>query len=250
MKNFLDQETFTSEGKREVASYGKKFKYMGSKSHSTKSVPEVFQPLLGKISECIGYKLNQILVNKYSGPDALLPKHSDNEYDNNINPDSEIFSVSIGDTATVQFTSTNSTENCELSVEGRSLYSMKRSSLNYHKHHIDANPNNLVRYSITFRSIHWTYLNPLYAVGDSNFGKIQFGEGQGMVDNSTPGKRGWAATVSDIVPSKSMSYKNVVSMVDTNDLKLPDCYNIIYICIIVTLLYYRSLDDYSLDYTW
>ena len=72
---------------------------MGSKSHSTKSVPEVFQSLLGKICESIGYKLNQILVNKYSGPDALLRKHSDNEYD--INPDSEILTVSIGDTATV-----------------------------------------------------------------------------------------------------------------------------------------------------
>ena len=94
------------------------------KSHSTKSVPEVFQPLLGKIGESIGYKLNQILVDKYSGPDALLSKHSDNEYD--INPDSEIFTVSIGDTATVQFTSTNSTENCEHSVKGRSLYSMKK----------------------------------------------------------------------------------------------------------------------------
>ena len=40
---------------------------------------------------------------------------------------------------------------------------------------------------------------------------------------SIPGKRDWSATVSDIVPSKSMSYKNVVSMVGTNDLKLPDC---------------------------
>ena len=142
---------------------------MGSKSHSTKSVPGEFQPLLSKISENIGYKLNQILVNKYSGPDALLPKHSDNEY--NTNPESEIFTVSIGDTATVKFTSKNSTENCELSVDDRSLYSTKRSSQNYHKHHIDANPNNSVRYSITFRSIHWISLNSLYAVGDSNFGK-------------------------------------------------------------------------------
>ena len=83
---------------------------------------------LALTSESIGYKLNQILVNKYSGPDALLPKHSDNEYD--INPDSEIFTVSIGDTATVKFTST---KNCELSVEGRILYSMKRSSQNYDK---------------------------------------------------------------------------------------------------------------------
>ena len=147
---------------------------------------------LALTSESIGYKLNQILVNKYSGPDALLP----NEYD--INPDSEMFTVSIGDTATVKFTSPNSTENCELSVEGRSLYSMKRSSQNYHKHHIDAYPNNLVRYSITFRSIHWTYLNSLYAVGDSNFVKIQLGEGKGKVGKSTPGKRDWAATVSDI----------------------------------------------------
>ena len=61
---------------------------MGSKSHSTKSDPEILQPLISKISENIGYKLNQILVNKYSGPDVLLPKLSDNEYD--INPDSEI----------------------------------------------------------------------------------------------------------------------------------------------------------------
>ena len=33
LRNFLDQETFTSEGKRDVASYGEKYKYMGSKSH-------------------------------------------------------------------------------------------------------------------------------------------------------------------------------------------------------------------------
>ena len=108
LKTFLDQEMFTSEGNREVVSYGEKYKYMGSKCHSTKSVPEILQPLISKISENIGYKLNQILVNKYSGPDALLPKHSDNEYD--INPDSEIFTVSIGDTATVKFTSKYSTE--------------------------------------------------------------------------------------------------------------------------------------------
>ena len=221
LRNFLDQETFTTEGKREVSSYGEKYKYMGSKGHSTKSIPDVFQPLLGQLSENIEYKLNQILVNKYSGADAPLPKHSDNEYD--INPDSAIFTVSIGDTATVKFTSNDSVGNCELSVEGRSLYSMERSSQNYYKHQIDANPNNTVRYSITFRSIHWTYLNSLYAVGDSNFGKIQFGEGKGKVGKSTPGKRDWSATVSDIVPSKSMSYKNVVSMVGTNDLKLPDC---------------------------
>ena len=218
---FLDQETFQTEGKREVASYGEKYKYMGSKSHDTKPIPEVFQSLIGKLNENSGYKLNQILVNKYSGPDALLPKHSDNEYD--INPDSEIHTVSIGHSATVKFTSNTTPDLVELSVDNRSMYSMTRSSQNFYKHQIDVNPNNSVRYSITLRSIHWTYLNSLYAVGDSNFGKIQFGEGKGKVGKSTPGKRDWAATVSDIDPSKSMSYKNVVSMVGTNDLKLPNC---------------------------
>ena len=221
LKTYLDQETFISEGKRGVVCYGEKYKYMGSKSSGTKPVPDVFQPLLEQLNENIGYKLNQILVNKYTGPDAPLPKHSDNEYD--INPDSEIYTVSIGDTATVKFTSKMPSENLELPVENRSLYSMSRSSQNSFKHHIDPDPNNSIRYSITVRSVHWTYLNSLYAVGDSNFGKIQFGEGKGKVGKATPGKRDWAATVSDIVPSKCMSYKNVVTMVGTNDLKLPEC---------------------------
>lgn len=221
LREFLDRETFTTEGKREVVSYGEKYKYMGSKNNGTKPVPEVLQPLLTQLNEDIGFQLNQILINKYTGPEALLPKHSDNEYD--INPDSDIFTVSLGDTTTVKFTSNTTSEIINLPVEHRSLYSMKRSSQNYFKHQIDVNPNNVVRYSITFRSIHWTFLNSLYAVGDSNFGKIQFGEGKGKVGKSTPGKRDWAATVNGIIPSKCMSYKNVVTMVGTNDLKLPDC---------------------------
>ena len=221
LRQFLDQEAFIPEGKRSVASYGEKYKYMGSKSQGTKPIPEVFKPLLDKLNGDLGYELNQVLVNRYSGPDALLPKHSDNEYD--INPESDIFTLSIGDSATVKFSSTFTSDKSELPVENRSLYSMKRSSQNFYTHQIDANPNNSVRYSITIRSIHWTFLNSLHAIGDSNFGKIQFGEGKGKVGKSTPGKRDWAATVSDIVPSNSMSYKNVVTMVGTNDLKLPNC---------------------------
>ena len=73
LRIFLDQETFITEGKREVSSYGEKYKYMGSKGHSTKSIPDVFQPLLGQLSENIEYKLNQILVNKLTLQNTFSP---------------------------------------------------------------------------------------------------------------------------------------------------------------------------------
>ena len=221
LKQFLDQENFTQEGKRGVASYGEKYKYMGAKSQGTKPIPDILKPLLKKVNGNLEYELNQILVNKYTGPEAMLPRHSDDEYD--INPMSDIFTLSIGDTATVVFESKNTSEKTELPVESRSLYSMTRSSQNFYSHQINANASNSVRYSITIRSTHWTFLNSLIAIGDSNLGKIQFGEGKGKVGKSTPGKRDWAPTVNDIVPEKCMSYKNVVIMVGTNDLKIPQC---------------------------
>ena len=58
-----------------------------------------------------------------------------------------------------------------------------------------------------------------YAVGDSNFGKIKFGEGKGYVGKSTPGLKDFAPTVESIEPSKCLSYCNVVIMCGTNNLK-------------------------------
>ena len=61
-------------------------------------IPEALQPLVDRINFGKGYAINQILVNKFEGPDSALPKHSDNEYD--INPSAEIITVSLGDSAT------------------------------------------------------------------------------------------------------------------------------------------------------
>ena len=97
----------------------------------------------------------------------------------------------------------------ELTVKHRSLYSMTKESHNIFKHEILPNPNNSNRYSITFRCVHWKYLNSTYAVGDSNFGKIKFGEGKGYVGQSTPGLKDFAPTVESIEPSKCLSYCNV-----------------------------------------
>ena len=94
LKTFLDSETFVRGG-REVVSYGATYKYMGAKSTNPKPVPEQLQPILDKINFGKEYSINQIL----EGPSSSLAKHSDNEYD--INPSSDIFTISLGDSATV-----------------------------------------------------------------------------------------------------------------------------------------------------
>ena len=93
----------------------------------------------------------------------------------------------------------------ELTVKHRSLYSMTKESQNVFKHGILPNPNNSNRYSITFRCVHWKYLNSTYAVGDSNFGKIKFGEGKGYVGKSTPGLK-------DFGPLNPRSACNIVML--------------------------------------
>lgn len=96
---------------------------------------------------------------------------------------------------------------------------MTHSSQNFYSHHIAANTSNTVRFSITVRCIHWTYLNSLHAIGDSNVGHIQFGDGKGKIGKSTPGKKEFAACVKDINPENLMSYKNVITMCSANNLK-------------------------------
>ena len=185
LTTFLDSETFVREGGREVISYGATYKYMGAKSTNPKPVPELLKPILDKINFGKEYTINQILVNKFEGPSSSLAKHSDNEYD--INPSSEIFTISLGDSATVVFSEKNGENTSEINVSHRSMYSMTRSSQNFYDHHIAPNSANTLRYSITMRCIHWTYLNSLYAIGDSNFGHIKFEEGRGTIGKSTPG---------------------------------------------------------------
>ena len=219
---FLEQESFAKEGQREVMFYGQKYQYMGSRKNP-KPIPPAIKPLLDKLNNNLDYKLNQVLVNKYTGPESSLPCHSDNEHD--INPASSIFTVSLGDSATMMFTNIKTGEKSNLLVENRSLYKMTRDSQNDFKHGILPNEDNQIRYSLTFRCTHWSYLNSTYAVGDSNFGHIRFGEGRGKIGAATPGLKDWAAHVDDIDPKKSRSYKNVVVMCGTNNLKKPNMEN-------------------------
>ena len=162
------------------------------------------------------YDLNQVLVNKYESA-AALPSHSDNK--GSIKPESSIFTVSLGSSGKIQFSNVISGGEQELTVEPNSLYAMTSQSQNFFKHQVLRNASNNVRYSITLRCVHWTNFNSTYVIGDSNFGGIEFGSGRGKVGNASPGFRDWAACVKNTVPSKCASYRNVVVMCGTNDLK-------------------------------
>ena len=77
-----------------------------------------------------------------------------------------------------------------------------------------------MRYSLTFRDIHWTHLNSTIAVGDSNFAPIKFGSGKGKLGHATPGMKSFSPRIESVDPIACASYHNVVVMVGTNDLRL------------------------------
>ena len=220
---FLNKAEFVTEGQRSVLFFGEKYRYMGSDKTPT-PLPDVLKPLLEKLNkESKHGELNQCLVNKYVGKNSSIPRHSDSEL--SIDPHSNIYCVSLGETAHIKFEkkSNDASDEKMLSVTHRSMYSMSKNSQNHFSHKIEPNselPDESVRYSITFRRVHWQYLNSTYATGDSNFGRIHFGEGKGKMGAATPGLRDWAPHVTDINPQKTLGYKNVVVMSGTNDLKI------------------------------
>ena len=67
IQDFLGaSENFHTEGKRQVVSYGEKYKYMGSNNIQPKQIPDILKPMLESLHKDLGYSLNQILVNKFS----------------------------------------------------------------------------------------------------------------------------------------------------------------------------------------
>ena len=223
----LEQASFVSEGNRGVLQFGEHYKYMGSRT-KPKDCPESLKKLMDKINQEFSkshqdrryhYDINSCLVNRYESNMSVLPEHSDNEGD--INPLSSIFTLSLGATRTVLFRDLQSNEEKPVSCKGKSMYRMTRHSQDFYKHQIKAEPDqaNGPRYSLTFRSIHWSNFNSTMLIGDSNFGKIQFGTGKGKVGQATPGFRSFNPKTSDIDPLACTSYRNVVVMTGTNDLK-------------------------------
>ena len=218
--DFLSEEDFRSEGGHGVVTYGAKYNYMGHKAQP-KPLPGCLKSLMDLLNHTKThgkYELNACLVNKYEGPESKLPEHSDDEY--SINPTSDIFTISLGDARTVKFRDIISDNEIEHIPQHNSLYVMSRESQNYYQHRIDTDSTFTgIRYSLTFRSVHWRYLNSTCIIGDSNTKGMKFGSGKGTIGDSTPGKQVYAPRVEHINPSCCASYSNVVISVGLNSLR-------------------------------
>ena len=220
LMDFFSKEDFNCEGGHGVTTYGAKYNYMGHKAQP-KPIPGCIKSLMDRLNQTktLGsYELNACLVNKYEGPESKLSEHSDNEY--SINPSSDIFTISLGDVRKVIFRDIFSHEEVEHCPQANSLYVMSRDSQNFYQHRIDRDDSFIgVRYSLTFRSVHWRYLNSTCIIGDSNTKNIKFGSGKGTVGDSTPGIQVYAPLIEYIDTRCCASFSNVVISVGVNNLK-------------------------------
>ncbi len=222
VKEFLDAQTFSNEGERQVIQFGAHYQYMGSKTE-VQPIPGLLQDVLDSLNTKYNLSgengLNSILINKLEGPGSSLAEHSDNEF--SINPESSIYTLTVGDERSITFKNIfDGTEVTHNTAPG-SLYIMSRDSQALFRHRIDKDSGfiNKVRYSITFRCIHYHFLNSTVLIGDSNTRPVIFGKGKGTVGEASPGRRIESIHIEDINPEDCASYRNVVLMVGTNNIK-------------------------------
>ena len=216
---------FTSEGGRSVLYYGERYQYTGSTpSNRDCPIPPAVSTLMAKINSeiCNGDTpmVNSCLVNRFEGPESLLPQHSDNEL--TIHPESKIITLSIGSECTLTFGDiSNGNDVLQHLAKQRELYSMTRRSQEFYNHRIDQGAvGSGLRYSLTFRSIGRLNRNATCILGDSNTAGLKFGsDPRRSFGSSLPGKRFPAPLLDDVNPYNSCGYSNVVLMCGINNLK-------------------------------
>ncbi|KAL5246974.1 hypothetical protein ACHWQZ_G018991 [Mnemiopsis leidyi] len=240
---FLESCTFKTENGHSVLAFGAPYSYNGSKLLSKSGdtppmIPELIKPLLEKINSIqteLYYKhhpehkrqnlsayvpqINSCLINRYEGPHGYLPLHADDEV--TIDPESSIFTVSLGVSGKVKFIEQDSDQSHEVECPPLSLYHMTRKSQDHFKHCIEEGSiAQGIRYSLTFRSVNWTNRNSTCIVGDSNTGFLRFGENsRSSFGTLMPGRKFWAPRIENIDPTKCSAYNNVVILCGINDLK-------------------------------
>ena len=225
LREFLSKVEFRKEKGHGVKNFGEPYRYAGAgdSSQARTEIPEIFNPVIKKISEEYpNCTINECLVNCYR-TDSQISDHSDDEFE--IDPESNIFCLSLGQERSIVFRDRAShVETTHVARDG-SLYVMTRSSQDYFTHRIDqdSTSNGAVRYSLTFRHIGDRFKNSTIVIGDSNTTDLKFGEGFGTMGAKIPGKRVKAANVEDINPHDCAGFANVVIVTGTNNLR---CENI------------------------
>ena len=195
-----------------------------SRSNSNNEIPEPLCAIIDILHDRHSIqeeaKLNSVVINKFSGPHTKLPEHSSN--DPAINPDSTIFTVSLGDSCPVIFRDkcTNTTINVD--TTDNSMFSMSPQSQHYWTHTIDTPviSDSSVHYCITFRSINRSNKNATLIVGDSNTNHIYFAheKNRSNLGRDIYRRRVQAFTIDEIEPIDCIGFQNVVIQVGLNNL--------------------------------
>lgn len=216
---------FKTENGRDTVVFGESYDYNGSRNEP-KAMPDCIAAIMDGLNKKYTTKttpLNSCLVNRYTGPSSFLPTHSDNE--RCINPQSAIYTISVGHESTIKFKDILSGTDHEHQAAHGSLYSMTRASQEFFKHGIDKKQSlapSSVRLSLTFRSVHWRNHNSTIILGDSNTGGLKFGTSGRSFRASMPGKREAAFLIAELDPMKCLGYNNIVVSCGLNDIRKQD----------------------------
>ena len=217
LKTELDQAKFSEANGHSNLLFGEQYKYTGSKAEKPQAIfPAIIKSVVDRIYEKFDgdYELNSVLINHYSAGDtSYLPEHADNE--SAINPESKIFTLSLGGARKVAFRDIFGPDPKAGDVFGmecqhNSMYTMSRHSQNFFVHRIDPSENAEERFSLTFRCIEQRFRRSTIIIGDSNTGLYKFGSGVGTFGKGLPGVHKYIPTIDIINPSDCLSYNNVV----------------------------------------
>ena len=215
---FLSKISYHVENGHEVKNFGEPYKYNGAADATSDTIPHEISVIIDKIKkEYPDIEINECLVNRYQNGESFISNHSDDEP--NINPESSIFCLSLGEDRDIIFKDKFSVNEYTHTTKDRSLYIMTRTSQAYYSHRIDRDTCSSVRFSLTFRHVNKRFSRSTIVIGDSNTKHLKFGEGKGTFGVGLPGKRVKAGTVEQINPHDCAAYTNVILVVGTNNLR-------------------------------
>ena len=212
---------FTGIGQRSTLYFGDcDYEYTG-KVHKAKEPPESIKKIMDMINTKYPDKtINSCLVSKYNDDVDFCPPHSDDE--DQISPESNIYTVSVGATRNMAFHPIHSAGNeTELSLTAGSLVIFNRQSQETWRHSIPVSTEPCpARFSFTFRHVGPQFVNSTLICGDSNTTKMKFGSEKGTFGQWMPGRHISTFTVAQIPdPAEIGPYKNIVLHVGINDIR-------------------------------
>lgn len=98
-----------------------------------------------------GLKFNSALLNKYNDGTSCMPPHSDSEHE--IDPDSQIVTISFGATRTMEFINTANQSVSLVKLSHGDVMIMDKASQSYYTHAIHPESCSQTRISVTLRNI-------------------------------------------------------------------------------------------------